>query len=93
MKTNTKTLSNKQEKQVALDLKGKTTIASGALDIQKADVRTDDWLIECKTTAKSYYPLKVSTWLKIQKEALKDGLRTPLMCIELNNKRDRKSVV
>lgn len=76
--------SQKQEKRVACALNGKTTIASGALDFQKADVRTDKYLVECKYTDKDFYSLKTSIWEKIRNEAIKDGLRIPLMQIELN---------
>lgn len=77
--------SKKQEQNVAKDIGGSVSIASGALDIQKADVRNDIFLIECKTTEKTFYSLKYSTWKKIENEALKDGLRTPVMCIYLRD--------
>jgi hypothetical protein len=84
-KSSTKFLSNKQEKKVAKDLGGRTVIASGSLWGMKADARSDDYLIECKTTKNSYYLLKYETWEKIAKEALKDGMRIPVMAIELEN--------
>ena len=80
---NYKKKSNAQEKRVAKQINGKPTIASGALYFQKADVRNDLWLVECKTTQKSIYILKESIWNKIEKEAIKDGLRHPLMQIDL----------
>ena len=80
---NTKVKSNKQEKRVAKEIQGKTTIASGALYIQKADVRNDMWLCECKTTEKNFYSLKEKTFDKVYYEAIKDGLRMPVMCIDL----------
>ena len=81
-----------QEKSVAKDLDAKTVIASGALWGSKGDVRHEDFLVECKTTEKSYYSLTISTWEKIEKEAIRDGLRTPLMCIDLNDGKDRYAV-
>ena len=80
----TKYHSNKQEKRVADELGGKTVIGSGSLWGAKGDVRTEDYLIECKTTKKTSYPLSADTWLKIEREATRDGLRIPV---------DRKSVV
>lgn len=79
----TKFKSDLQEKQVANDLQGRVQIASGALD-DKADVRSGDFLCECKTTEKDFYTLKADTWNKIQKEAYKLGL-CPIMCIQTND--------
>lgn len=82
---NTKVNSKKQERKVAKCIGGKETVASGALYFQKADVREDTWLIECKTTANPYYILRDKVWQKITKEAQSDGLRYPLMQIDLND--------
>ena len=89
---NVKKKSQKQEKQVAKEIKGKTTIASGALYFQKADVRNDEFLVECKTTAKDYYPLTLDTWNRINKQAIKDGMRIPVMCIDLEDGKNRMAV-
>lgn len=83
MSKQVKKKSQKQENQVAFDLGGKVTIASGALYFQKADVRTDKYLVECKYTDKGFYSLTTKTWEKIRSEAIKDGLRIPVMQIEL----------
>ena len=88
----TKYLSNKQEKSVAKDVGGKTVIASGSIWSMKADCRNESVLIECKTTKNSYYNLTLETWSKIELEALKDNMRLPVMCIELENK-DKFAVV
>lgn len=82
-KNTTKYLSNKQEKQVAKDIGGKTVIASGSLWGMKSDARSDKYLIECKTTQKESYRLTASTWEKVTHEAINDGLRVPVMCIEV----------
>lgn len=79
----TKFKSDLQERQVASDLQGRVQIASGALD-DKADVRSGDFLCECKTTEKDSYTLKADTWNKIHKEAYKLGL-CPIMCIQTND--------
>lgn len=85
--------SKKQESKVAKELSGKVTPASGALWGAKADVRSDIFLVECKTTEKDYYSLTFNTWDKIYHEAIKDGLRIPVMCIDLLNGKQRYAVV
>ena len=82
-----------QEKRVAKDLNAKTVVASGALWGSKGDVRHPDLLVECKTTSKPYYSLDITTtWYKIEKEAIRDGIRLPVMCIEINDGADRFAV-
>lgn len=80
---NTKVASKKQEKRIAKEINAKVTVASGALDFQKADVRNDLFLVEAKTTEKDFYPLNIKTWEKINDQALHDGMRTPIMCVDL----------
>ena len=85
--------SKKQEKRVAKETKGRTTPASGAFWSAKADVRSKLFLVECKTTQKDFYSLTEVVWSKIYKEAVKDGMRIPIMCIDLNNGRDVLAVL
>lgn len=87
MKT-VKKRSQLQEKSVAGQFNAKTTVASGALWGMKADCRSDRFLIECKTTQKDYYSLTARVWEKIEKEAIRDHMRIPLMVIDLED-RDR----
>ena len=82
---NLKKASQKQEKKVAKELNANTVIASGSMWGSKGDVRNDEYLIECKMTQRPFYSLTKSVWEKIQKEALKDGMRIPMMCIDLEN--------
>ena len=84
MKT-VKRRSQKQEKSVAKKFNARVTAASGALWGMKADVRSDKFLIECKTTEKDYYTLTAKVWEKIQEEAIQDHMRTPLMVIDLKD--------
>lgn len=84
MKT-VKRRSQKQEKSVAKKFNARLTAASGALWGQKGDVRSDRFLIECKTTEKDYYTLTAKVWEKIQEEAIQDHMRTPLMVIDLKD--------
>ena len=83
---NYKRLSQKQEKSVAKTFDAKVTVASGAFWGMKADCRNDRFLIECKTTQSSKYQLKASVWEKIEKEANRDRMRTPLLIIDLENR-------
>lgn len=85
-KGTTRYKSNKQEKEVAKLFGGKQVIASGSLWFADSDVRNDKFLIECKTTEKDYYTLTAKVWEKIQEEAIKDHMRTPLMIIDLKDK-------
>lgn len=86
-------LSKRQESKVAKELSGKVTPASGALWGAKADVRNDTFLVECKTTEKDFYSLTFNTWDKIYREAIKDSLRIPVMCIDLQNGKQRYAVM
>lgn len=81
-----------QERKVAKELNGRVTPASGALDCAKGDVRSDTFLVECKTTSKDFYSLSFNTWYKISSEAIKDGLRIPIMCIDLKDGEKRFAV-
>ena len=75
--------SQKQEKSVAKVFDAKVTVASGAFWGMKADCRSDKFLIECKTTGKHYYSLTSSVWEKIEREADRDGMRIPLLVVDL----------
>lgn len=81
-----------QEKSVAKDLDARTVVASGALWGSKGDVRHDNLLVECKTTDKSFYSLTIKVWEKIEKEAVRDGLRLPVMCIDIKGGKERYAV-
>ena len=85
-KGTTKYKSNKQEKSVAKQFGGRQVIASGSLWFADSDVRNDKFLIECKTTEKDYYTLTAKVWEKIEREAIKDRGRIPLMIIDLEDK-------
>lgn len=72
-----------QEKRTALEFGGKTVPGSGALWGAKGDVKTDRFLIENKYTDTGVYVLSLKTWDKITQEALKAGLKIPLMQIDI----------
>lgn len=84
-KGTTKFKSNKQEKSVSKELNGRTVVGSGSRWFADSDVKTDKFLVECKTTAKNYFSITTQLWEKIEKEATKDHMRIPLMVIDLNN--------
>lgn len=77
--------SEKQEARTAQQLGGRTQIASGAIWTMKADVRTEQFLVENKFTDSNYYSLKRAIWDKIEHEALNDSLRTPMMQIDIQD--------
>ena len=80
---NVKKKSKKQEEKIAKDIGGRTTPASGALWAFKGDVRNDKYLIEAKFTDSNSYQLNYTTWDKIKREAINDGLRIPVMQIDI----------
>lgn len=80
---NLKKASQQQEKKVAEELNATIVVASGAKWGSKGDVRSDKYLVECKMTQKPFYSLTKSVWEKIHKEAIKDGLRIPMMCVDV----------
>ena len=69
MVKSTRYFSDKQEKRVAKRVGGKQVSNSGATSFSKGDVRTSDWLIECKTctSPKSSMSIK-KAWLEKNEE-------------------------
>lgn len=67
----TRNYSDKQERQVAKMLKGKVTKNSGATMYGGGDVKTDDFLIECKTVTseKTSFSVKKQVVDKIAEQA------------------------
>ena len=65
----TRFYSSKQEKAVAKAIGGKQVANSGATAFSKGDVRTADWLIECKTctTEKKSFSIK-KEWMEKNRE-------------------------
>ena len=55
----TRYYSNRQEKSVAKAIGGKKTANSGATKFSKGDVKTDMFLIECKTQEKPQKSIRV----------------------------------
>ena len=65
--------SKNQEKEVAGRLLGHTVVGSGNRWYAKGDVKSKDWLVECKRTDKQSYSLKKSELEKAIVEAVTDG--------------------
>ena len=63
-----KTKSDRHEKQAAKKIRGRQTMASGALSFSKADVFNDLVRMECKTTEKQSYSVKKELLLKVAGE-------------------------
>jgi hypothetical protein len=73
-----------QEKRGASQYGGQVTPGSGNGWIRKADVRTDNELIEFKTTTKASYSLTAADLRKLWEQALIDN-KVPLFEIEFAN--------
>jgi hypothetical protein len=70
-----------QERRAARDYNGVTTPGSGNGWKQKADVHTDNYLIECKTTTKKSYSLDIEVFIRLFFQAVIEN-KDPLMEIE-----------
>lgn len=65
----TRYFSNKQEKRVAKAIGGKQTANSGATAFSKGDVRTEEWLIECKTKTSDCQSMTIQKeWIEKNEE-------------------------
>ena len=79
----------KKENKDKLLLKGKKTPRSGGMWFAPGDVKTNDFLIDCKTTEHKGFTITEKIWEKIYTEAL--GCRKlPCLSIQLG---DGKEVV
>ena len=84
----TKQYSNKQEKMIAKELGGYQVGMSGAAPANPGDVKTYEWLIECKTHCEPdqniFFDLNV--WNKIKNEAM--GMcRKPVLIVDDGSQR------
>jgi hypothetical protein len=68
----TRYYSSRQENKVAKDVGGKTTANSGATMFDKGDLKTDQFLIECKTKTSNSDSISIKKeWLdKLKDESL-----------------------
>lgn len=78
--------SRKQEDDLASTYRGSRNMMSGAGWVRKADVRSDDMLIEAKTTAAKSYSLKLSELRELRKQAIMDD-RMPVFIVDIQGHR------
>lgn len=80
---NTKEFSKAQEKMVANELGGYPVGLSGAGPANPGDVKTWDWLVECKTHTKPDQSIafNLDVWEKIKKEAMGVS-RKPVLVVD-----------
>ena len=91
----TRFYSSRQEKVVAKKVGGKQVANSGATAFSKGDVRTDEWLIECKTatTEKASFSIK-RDWLdKNREEAFAMGRSYNALCFDYGNGSNRYYII
>lgn len=88
----TKYFSEKQEKLVAKQLGGFTIGLSGAGPANPGDVKTYDWLIECKTHTEPDHPIffDLSVWKKIEDEAMAMH-RKPVLIVDDGSQKVEKT--
>ena len=83
MAQSTKTFSSKQEKMVARELGGYQIGGSGAMPCAPGDVKTYEWLVECKThtTPGQNITFNADVWTKIKNEAV-GFVRKPVLIVD-----------
>lgn len=77
--------SDKHERRVAKSLNMRQTIASGSMFFDKGDLSSDNSRVECKTTEKKSYTLKLQTLRKIIAETRPGDV--PILNIEFQTER------
>ena len=86
----TKTYSSKQEKLIAKVLEGKVVTGSGARPVDPGDVKSYDWLAECKTHTEPGHTIffDLNVWKKICNEA--DGIhRKPVLIVDDGSQKEK----
>lgn len=91
----TRYYSDRQEKAVARKVAGNQTTNSGATKFSKGDVRTDKWLLECKTStsAKKSFSIKKDWLLKNKEEAFAMGKEFNALVFDFGDEGKRYYVV
>lgn len=69
----------RQEKRIARDVGGRRVAGSGSMPGFKGDVKDPKWLTEAKTTSARSYSLKLSTFRKIELEAIRASKEAALV--------------
>lgn len=89
----TRYFSSRQEKAVAKAIGGKQTANSGATMFSKGDVRTEDWLIECKTKTSPSASISIKReWIeKNEEEAFAMGKHHSAVAFNFGDLRNAKN--
>lgn len=74
----------KKEKSDAFTFNGKVTKGSGNSWYAPGDIKTENFLIECKQTEKKSYSISLTTWDKIYSQAL-FSYRTPILSLKIQD--------
>ena len=92
MAVNNKTFSSKQEKLIADALGGYVIGGSGAAPAVPGDVKTYEWLVECKTHTEPDHPIffDIDVWNKICNEAMATG-RKPVLVVDDGSQTEDKT--
>lgn len=83
LKDNIHRRSKLQERKAAKDYGGTVTPGSGNMWFSKSDVHTDDYLIECKSTIKASYSLKLADLKKLYFQAVVEN-KLPIFEIDFD---------
>lgn len=86
----TRERSSKQESRIAKQLRGYTSINSGATFGQN-DVITDFCEVEAKTTNKESYSLKLSDWRILRKKCASNKI--PIFIVDFEQSKDSLAVL
>ncbi|WAX08854.1 hypothetical protein BS162P1_00075 [Bacteroides phage BS162P1] len=89
-KETTRARSKKQESRIARELKGHTSINSGATFGQN-DVITDFCEVEAKTTEKESFSLTLADWRKLKKKC--KGSKMPILVVDFEKSTDSLAVL
>ena len=90
--TNKKYYSGKQEELIAKELGGYPVRGSGARPCAPGDVKTYDWLVECKTHTEPDHPIffDIDVWKKICNEAMGTS-RKPVLVVDDGSQKINKT--
>jgi Holliday junction resolvase len=73
------------ERKLAKKLGGRVQPGSGALPFAKEDVKTADYLIQCKSTTKNSYTIKLDDLETLRQNAIKIG-KQPCFVLQIGGK-------
>lgn len=85
--------SNKQERELAKRVGGKTQAGSGNQWHSRGDVEDKDFLIECKYTKHKSFRVSVDLWEEITEKAFTMGGKTPAIEILLGEGQENLKLI